>query len=153
MATAATTAHGGCLCGGIRYEAEVAGDVSVCHCDMCRRWTGGPMMAVHPAAPLLFREDGTLVWYRSSEWAERGFCSRCGAALFYRLADNPSDVTVGAGSFDEPSVFTDLVREIFIDEKPEFYAFAGSRPHMTGAAAIALFTGEAEAQREDGDAA
>ena len=36
-------AHGGCLCGAVRFS--VAGplrDVLICHCAECRRWTGAP---------------------------------------------------------------------------------------------------------------
>lgn len=138
-----TTAQGGCLCGGVRFEAEVTDEVSICHCETCRRWTGGPMMAVHPNAPAAI-EGETLTWFRSSDWAERGFCSRCGASLFYRLTEHAGDVVIAAGSFDDPTAFNRLAREIFIDEKPGFYEFEGDRPRMTGAEAIAEFTGTEE---------
>ena len=38
-----TIFRGGCLCGAVRYEAN--GDpenASYCHCDDCKRATGGP---------------------------------------------------------------------------------------------------------------
>ena len=28
-------------------------------------------------------------WYRSSDWAERGFCNECGSQMFYRMDDRP----------------------------------------------------------------
>ena len=140
----AVTAKGGCLCGGVRFEAQVSGTVSACHCEMCRRWTGGPMMAVHPAAPATVTRRHPLVWYRSSEWAERGFCGACGASLFYRLVQAPDDVIIAAGCFEDPAAFTGIEREIFIDEKPGFYDIAGDRPRLTGAEAIAEFTAEME---------
>ena len=36
---------GGCLCGSVRFSAEsVEVHHHVCHCGMCRRWTGGSML-------------------------------------------------------------------------------------------------------------
>jgi hypothetical protein len=137
----ATTAKGGCLCGGVRYSAEVTAQMSVCHCDVCRRWAGGPMMAVHPTSPAAVEGD-TLTWFRSSDWAERGFCNRCGASMFYRLVEDRENIIIAAGGFDDPAVFKGFNREIFIDEKPEFYAFTGDRPRLTGAEALAEFTAE-----------
>ena len=38
---------GQCLCGAVTFTAEgVESHVHVCHCSMCRRWNGGPGMAV-----------------------------------------------------------------------------------------------------------
>ena len=38
---------GGCLCGAVRFTAtDVPTEASVCHCEMCRRWSGGPGFAV-----------------------------------------------------------------------------------------------------------
>ena len=134
-------ATGGCLCGGVRFTIDaLPAQISVCHCDMCRRWTGGPMMAIHPDKPIRLDKDDSLNWYRSSDWASRGFCSTCGASLFYRLAETPGDLIATAGALDHPSRVTGLKSEIFIDEKPEFYDFAGDRPRLTGAEAIAMFT-------------
>jgi len=37
---------GGCQCGCVRYELSGAPDhVSVCHCRMCQKASGGPIMA------------------------------------------------------------------------------------------------------------
>jgi hypothetical protein len=69
--------------------------------------------------------------YDSSEWAERGFCTRCGTCLFYRLKADDKYI-MAIGSFDEQSEF-ELVGEIYIDEKPPGYDFAGEHPRQTGA--------------------
>ena len=38
---------GGCLCGAVRFTARLSKrEMSVCHCDRCRRWSGGAFMAV-----------------------------------------------------------------------------------------------------------
>ncbi len=38
---------GHCLCGGIEVSAGDHQEVGVCHCSTCRRWSGGPLFAVH----------------------------------------------------------------------------------------------------------
>ena len=115
---------GTCLCGAITVELpEPHSDVGVCHCAMCRTWTSGPWMALQvPGAQI--RGD-TLAVYSSSSFAERGFCSRCGAHIFHRpkLGD---ELAISAGLFRSQSF--SIEREIFSDAKPPFYRFvAGSR--------------------------
>jgi len=138
----AQSSTGRCLCGGVRFTVTGLQDtVSVCHCAMCRRWSGGPMMAFNQTGGVAFQADQTLTWYRSSEWAERGFCSTCGASLFYRLVAQPAYVVPAAGAMDDPAVFTGIEQHIFVDEKPAFYDFADTSPRKTGAQVIAEFTG------------
>ncbi len=103
---------------------------------MCRRWSSGPLFAA-AAEGVAFDGVESLATYRSSEWAERGFCKSCGSNLFYRLTPSgPYMMCVGA--FDDPSQFR-LVAEIFIDHKPEGYAFAGDLLRSTEAEIFAKF--------------
>jgi hypothetical protein len=134
---------GRCLCGGVTFEASVADPhVGACHCEMCRRWGGGgPLMAIPCGTDAHFTDTeagaNLISVYRSSEWAERGFCKNCGTSLFYRL--------VGDGSYYVPAGLLDtqpagpLHQQIFIDEKPAFYDLAGDVPAMTGAEVFALY--------------
>jgi hypothetical protein len=77
-----SVATGGCLCGHVRYSV-VIGDIDayLCHCRMCQRATGG-VAAVFKSVRV-----ADLTWsvepdrYRSSPFARRGFCSRCGTPL------------------------------------------------------------------------
>ncbi len=142
MSADGKTATGRCLCGGVRFAMAETPAISVCHCETCRRWSGAPMMAVHPEGGVDLQADGTLVWYRSSDWAERGFCSACGTSLFYRLAETPSYISVSAGALDDPGTIKAIGNHIFVDEKPAFYDFADAAPRLTGAEAMAEFTGE-----------
>jgi len=68
--------------------------------------------------------------YASSDWAERGFCADCGSNLFYRLKEADRYIMC-TGAFDDQSPF-ELVGEIYVDEKPPGYAFAGDHPRQTG---------------------
>ena len=142
------SASGRCVCGACVFVADLPvqkdGRVKadVCHCGMCRRWAGAPLMAVEPASAPRFEGSAPVSVYASSDWAERGFCKTCGTGLFWRMRDG-SHLSMPAGLFDDQSVF-DLKVEIFIDHKPAFYDFAGERPRMTEAEVVAAFTGGAE---------
>ena len=112
---------------------------SVCHCDMCLRWAGGPWIAVPVRAIECERDEG-LTWFQSSELAERAFCNRCGASLFWRLTAEgkyQGTTSVTLGSLEDRSGVT-LATEWFFDRKPEGYAFAGERKCVTEAEAFAI---------------
>ncbi|MEO1014475.1 MAG: GFA family protein [Pseudomonadota bacterium] len=148
---------GRCLCGAVTFKAtpqqhDDGLHVDVCHCGMCRRLIGGPLMAVSLAGPPKIDNDAHLGVYSSSDWAERVFCKKCGSNLFYRFKDGTMH-SVNAGALDDLSCATFPV-EIFIDEKPDFYDFAGDRKRMTGAEVIAAFAGgeTASASAAAGDA-
>lgn len=119
---------GNCLCGKIEVETADTIDLGLCHCSMCRRWSGGPMFAVHCGSDVSFVGDAPSK-YQSSDWAERGFCSNCGTHLFYHLLPN-NEYILPAGLFQDQDF--QLSNEIFIDEKPEFYEFSNQTTKLTG---------------------
>ena len=122
---------GKCLCGAVTFTADaVDTHVHACHCSMCRGWTGGPMQAAQ-VGEVTFSGEENLTRYASSEWAERGFCSLCGSSLFYYLKPQ-SMYMMATGSFDNTDQF-EMAGEIFVDEKPAGYNFAGDHPRLTGA--------------------
>lgn len=122
---------GRCLCGQVSFTArEVDPLVHACHCTICRRWAGGPVFAA-AVGSVTFEGAEHIGRYDSSEWAERGFCTRCGSNLFYRLKDNDHHILC-VGAFDDPAPFT-LGGEIYVDEKPALYDLAGDHPRQTGA--------------------
>ena len=80
------TVTGRCLCGDIRYEiTEPALGSMYCHCRMCQKFTGAPLMAGTTFKTTAVRiTHGQPKYYKSSIIAERGFCADCGSSLFYR---------------------------------------------------------------------
>jgi hypothetical protein len=139
---------GGCLCGAVRFTAAPrAHDIGVCHCSMCRKWSAGPFFAVDCDGSVKIDEASNLGVYRSSEWAERCFCKKCGSTLFYRLVGKDR-YFVSAESFDERNSFA-VTAQIFIDEKPAYYDFANETAKMTGAEVFAAF---APSQDDEGKA-
>ncbi len=133
-----TTLSGRCLCGAVKYEADdVETSHGACHCGMCRRWSGGPLLATKVSA-IRFADDSHVATYPSSNWAERGFCKTCGSNLFYRLRKG-SFIHVAVGSFDDAKAFK-LAHEVYVDHQPEGYAFKGDLPKMTEAEVLAKFS-------------
>jgi len=128
---------GKCLCGAVRFTAGgIETHHHACHCGMCRRWTGGPVFAA-AVESVSFEGADNLVRYGSSDWAERGFCQRCGSHLFYYL--KPADqYLMCVGAFDDASPF-ELAREIFVDHQPAGYAFAGNLERLTEAQVLAQY--------------
>lgn len=133
---------GSCLCGAVTYTLRDAPtETGACHCNMCRKWSGGVFLGfeAQPDTVTLSGEEH-LIRYASSEWAERCSCSKCGSSLFYRLTmPGPMNGVyhIGFGTLDDTSGVT-FAGEIFIDHKPEAYAFAGDAPRMTEAEFMAM---------------
>ncbi len=129
---------GKCLCGAVRVTAKNAGNgFGACHCNMCRRWGGGPLMAINCGADVSIEGAENVSVYDSSAWAERGFCRQCGSHLFYRIKETGQHIIpVGIFGSDENFVFDS---QVFIDEKPSFYSFSNKTHDMTGAELFAKY--------------
>lgn len=138
----ATERSGRCLCGAVRIVLKTSDAVGVCHCSMCRKWSGGPLFAVESEGDdVHFDGADRISVFGSSDWAERGFCSRCGTHLFYRLKKE-KHYAVPVGLLDgEGWIFE---QQIFVDEKPPFYSFANDTKNMTGAEVFAQFSAPPE---------
>ncbi len=103
-----TILRGGCLCGAVRYECTGdPGNASYCHCDDCKRATGGPYtVGVLVRAADLRILSGQVKGYTtiadSGRKITRQFCPECGSPLFTRAEKCPDLVFLKAGSLDEP---------------------------------------------------
>lgn len=132
MAEDAKPIEGHCLCGAVTVRATpVRRHVEACHCTMCRRWNGIAFVGVQCGTEVAFEGEVHVVRYRSSDWAERGFCGRCGSGLFYRYLPLGT-YAFTAGLFPDLALLP-LAEEIFIDEKPAYYAFDAASEKLTGA--------------------
>ena len=136
-----TDAHegkGSCLCGAVKILVKsISNEVGACHCDMCRKWTGGPLLAVDCGTDVSFEGQENISVYNSSEWAERAFCNKCGSHLYYRLKEpNQHIMPVGLFDADIPFVFD---HQIFIESKPSYYHFGNKTKEMTGEEVFAQY--------------
>lgn len=101
------TVTGGCLCGAVRYK--ISGKpkhVGNCHCTMCQKTSGAlySSFAGFEARDVRFTK-GKPKDYRSSKWAARGFCPKCGSSLSYRLVADQTQIWLSLGTLDTPSAF------------------------------------------------
>lgn len=133
MSGEAERIEGHCLCGAVSIRASpVSRHVEACHCTMCRRWGG-----IQCGSDVEIDGEAHVVRYRSSEWAERGFCGVCGSNLFYRYL--PLDnYNFTAGLFADDALLP-LSEEIFVDERPAYYSFDAESEKLTGAEVMAKF--------------
>jgi hypothetical protein len=130
------TFEGGCLCGAIRYRSTVSPVRGViCHCTLCRRHSGAPILAfVHFPLEAFTWVKGEPTRYRSSKFAERGFCSKCGSTISMHEEVLCDRVQVVVGSLDDPNrvklddhVWTD-VRIAWFDVKDDLPRHHQSSP-------------------------
>ncbi len=114
---------GGCACGRIRFEAEVASDEAyLCHCRMCQRASGNISLAMTGVEQVGVQWSHEPNWYRSSAIAERPFCAACGTSLGFRYTDDTTKIDLSVATFDDPSHFrptahfgTESVHEAWLD--------------------------------------
>ncbi len=105
-----TNLRGGCLCGAVRYEATGNPEqASYCHCDDCKRATGGPYtVGVLVKLADLHVRSGQVKGYTSiadsGRKITREFCPDCGSPLFTKAEKCPDLVFLKAGSLDQPEV-------------------------------------------------
>jgi hypothetical protein len=80
---------------------------------MCQRAHGAAFVTwVGAAESRVTIQDSRLTWHRSSDKAERGFCSMCGSSLFFRSERWPGEIHVTRASFHGE-----------IDRQPDGHAF------------------------------
>jgi hypothetical protein len=102
-----TTHDGGCLCGKVRFRVSApALDTGYCHCRMCQRNSGAPVVAwaTFPTASFAWTA-GQPAAYASSPRATRSFCAACGSYLVFVSTEFPAEVSVNTASFDTPDAF------------------------------------------------
>jgi hypothetical protein len=123
------TAHtGGCLCAGVRYRIRGAlRGVIACHCAQCRRTSGHyAAMTSAPSANIELTASDPLRWYKSSDTAERGFCSVCGGNLFWKQVGR-DDISITAGTLDTPTHIA-IGQHIFVADKSDYYTINDDLP-------------------------
>ncbi|MCC5809654.1 MAG: GFA family protein [Ectothiorhodospiraceae bacterium] len=136
-----TPKTGSCLCGSVRVVARPKShSIGACHCDMCRKWGGGPLFAAECEGNVSFEGADLISTFSSSEWAERGFCRKCGTHLFYRLTQE-GHYAIPVGLLDDEGEWK-LAEQIFVDRKPSFYSFAEKTRNLTEAEVFAQYSGE-----------
>jgi hypothetical protein len=98
--------EGGCLCGAVRYRISAEPiDAGYCHCRLCQRSTGAPVVSwLNMASEAFAWTRGEPAVYRSSPEAERLFCPICGTQMAFRVIAEPHLLDVTLASLDDPEV-------------------------------------------------
>ncbi len=112
----ATEARGTCLCGAVRFRAQLPTKwVAHCHCTYCRRAHAAPLVTwagFH--AERFALEEGSLppAWYESSPGARRAHCPRCGTPMFFESTRWPGEMHVARALVEGP-----------LDKEPSAHVF------------------------------
>ncbi|HYC75567.1 GFA family protein [Brevundimonas sp.] len=103
-----TTAFTGrCLCGAVSYSVEAEpGVVGDCYCTDCRR-TSGTSHCTHAVIPeSALTVTGEPTFYEraadSGNVVRRGFCGRCGSAIYSTNLGMPGMAFIRVSSMDDP---------------------------------------------------
>ena len=117
-----------CLCEGIKIKVKgKLRHVINCHCSQCMKTHGN--FAAYTACPennIVFINKKTLKWYNSSGIAKRGFCSICGASIFYKLRKS-KNISIAAGMFRNPTQLKSH-SNIFTKGKLDYYKLNSRLP-------------------------
>ncbi len=101
---------GGCLCGAVRFElTEPPQRAGYCHCTRCQKRTGTAVSANARVDGRAFRivagHELVRTWRHPDGGFEKAFCGECGAHLFSRNPDDPSQMGIRMSAFDgDPGV-------------------------------------------------
>ena len=120
--------NGSCLCGSVAFTID--GDLSppsVCHCGQCRKQSGHVWSSTWTHQDnLSFLASDTLSWFRASDIARRGFCSKCGSFLFWQHNEEDT-ISISMGAFDAPTGLK-LSKHIFVADKGDYYDITDDLP-------------------------
>ncbi|MGB0968604.1 MAG: GFA family protein [Halocynthiibacter sp.] len=139
-----TEQTGKCMCGNVRFTArDMPSEYGVCHCEMCRRWTGSALLGVSvPEGNVTWTGEDHISRLQSSDWAERAWCKTCGTGLWFKVTMESKwsgNYEIPLGLFDQANGFT-MNSEIYIDHKPDSFAYAGEgRTVMTRQQCVEMF--------------
>jgi len=133
MAHHPTPVTGGCLCGRVRYRAEVfLHNGYICHCTICQRSTGQPAeITVLIKAGTLRYQGEEPKYYQSSPDGKRGFCGECGSRLVWQALREEDDwlTNVTVGSLDRPNEAR-MTRHICADTQLDWYDPCADLPKL-----------------------
>ena len=99
---------GGCLCGKIRYSADVEpAFTGVCHCRNCQKASGSAFAIVFAVPQSALSLQGELKTYAdkgdSGKVVYRRFCPECGSTIMDEAEAMPGVLMILAGTLDDTS--------------------------------------------------
>lgn len=119
--TQENTKTGSCLCGEVAYEITgPLAPVTACHCIQCRKSSGHFFASTSTKlSDFKLTKETRLKWYRSSDFASRGFCATCGSSVLWQR-DNADYIAILAGTIDGKTDLT-ISHHIFCEFAGDYY--------------------------------
>ncbi|WP_370224154.1 GFA family protein [Pararhodobacter marinus] len=119
---------GGCACGAVRYRVHGAPEkAAICHCRYCQLRTGSAL-----GVSVYFRDEavemlsGELKDYsfrtESGRRFTQRFCPECGTTVLWSLEVFPGLTGIAGGTFDPPTFWYDIRREVYARSRAPFLA-------------------------------
>lgn len=125
---------GGCLCGGVHFEAARVAWRAHCHCTMCRRAHGAPVVTwigvKRPDFRLVAGAE-LVATFRSSPEAVRRFCRSCGTMMFFEGERWPDEVHIARALCDGDA--PPRVAHAFWDDRVPWIEMRDDLPRRGGA--------------------
>lgn len=115
-----TMLSGQCNCGAVAFKihADVK-DVYVCHCSICRKWTGTNGVAVvvvaNEAVEWVRGRDQVRIWKKPGADWQSAFCDCCGSAL--PVANDDKRTAIPAGLLDDAAGDLRVAAHIWVGSK------------------------------------
>lgn len=127
--------RGTCLCGTIRFEAELPSKFCAhCHCSNCRRAHGAAFVTWVGFSTSQFRitaGESDLQNYHTDTDAKRGFCTKCGTTLFYSGPRWADEVHVTRASI-EGEIDKAPSAHVYVDHSASWWTIEGGLPQCGG---------------------
>lgn len=126
---------GSCLCGNVQYQygGELE-EISICHCEQCRKAQGSAFVAVSPVQSSLFsilKGAEYLKEYRSSPGKVRVFCRECGSPLYSARDDRPDVKRLRLGTLETPATAEHRYHS-FVKSKAPWFDINDGLPQYQG---------------------
>ena len=126
------TPTGGCFCGAVRYSTKgQPARSAVCHCRYCQLRTGTAFgISVYFSEDQVTFNDGACDTFsyetEGGNTATLSRCKNCGTTVSWRISiEALSDlVGIAGGTFDPPTFWYELGREVFTRSKADFCQIA-----------------------------
>ena len=123
---------GGCLCGALRYRCtSTPASSGYCHCRLCQRSTGAPVLAWFSIDIDAFELQGAPARFASSDHGERLFCSTCGTQIAYRETAEPGTIDVNTATLDNPALVSPRLH-IYCDSRIPWFDTGDDLPRYAG---------------------
>ena len=111
---------GRCLCGAVELRLSGAPiSVTYCHCESCRRATGGPLAVLvgYEAAQVSYPKEKPRS-FASSPGKDRPFCPHCGSRVAFTDARLPGKIYFNVGLLDHPERFAPTCHALAAERLP-----------------------------------